>query len=315
MGYPTEAAPRHRPEAAVVSGPGGGEHVIEWQPKFARDASALAASVPDDGLDLTGLVSALGRQPTSGTPRSYRVAEFTQAADPGQTAVADYLRRAPDGGPAELWVLGASAGQTQRLSEAFDDGAAGLDGPRWAIAGEGSLGNLWADQAARGARRIAPRLGDVGWLWSGEAHREMRALRAIDFFGDFPGPSSECGDDPLGTQLVTRFLALLRALAAARQACTPCRLTVITRRAALGAWAPREALLWGAARALGRELDPALRVDVRLVDVGGPADLPMLRWLARHDVREHALAVRKGRLHAPCLVRRPGAPGTVATSD
>jgi hypothetical protein len=69
--------------------PDSGRHLTGWQPKFSRDASALAASLPDDGLDLTGLVGALARQPTSGAPRSYRVAEFTQAADPGQTAVAD----------------------------------------------------------------------------------------------------------------------------------------------------------------------------------------------------------------------------------
>ena len=376
--------------------------MIEWQPKFARDASALAASVPEDGLNLTGLVGALERVLTSGTPRSYRVAEFTQAADPGQTAAADYLRRAPEGGPAELWVLGASAGQTQRLSEAFgqagaparfatadlsapaavdlgcgllracaydlvvidarttalttaswallrrlllpgglalvrhpdtgfahpgpgwskvgrgphvalwtappglfDDGAAELDGPRWVIAGDGPLADLWASQAARGARRIASPFGDAGWLWSEQAQQQMTTLHAIDFFGDFPDRSGASGDDPLGTQLVTRFLAVLRALGAAREgrACAPCRLTVITRRAGLGVWAPREALLWGAARALSSELDPALGVDVRLVDVGGPADLEMLHWLARHDVREHALAIRKGRLHAPCLVR------------
>jgi hypothetical protein len=66
-----------------VYAPGGGQDVIGWQPKFARDASALAASVPEDGLDLTGLVGALERQATGGTPRSYRAAEFTQAADPG----------------------------------------------------------------------------------------------------------------------------------------------------------------------------------------------------------------------------------------
>jgi hypothetical protein len=64
--------------------------------------------------------------------------------------------------------------------------------------------------------------------------------------------------------------------------------------------------------ALGRELDPGLVIDLRLVDIGGPEDLRMLRWLTRHDVRERALAVRKGRLHALRLVR---APGTVAASD
>ena len=239
MGYQTGAAPVRQPVHVPDS-----TSAIGWQPKFAPDASALAASLPDDGLDLTGLVGALGRQPASGTPRSCRVAEFTQAAEPGQTAVADYLRRAPDGGLAELWVLGACAGQTRRLSEVlgsaasfatadlsapaaidlgggllracacdlvvidarttvltaaswallrrlllprglvlvrhpgpefvhpgpgwskvgtgphggvwsappglFDDGAAELEGPRWVIADQTSLGGLWAGQAGRG---------------------------------------------------------------------------------------------------------------------------------------------------------------------
>jgi len=103
----------------AMQAPGGGMYVIEWQPKFARHASTVAASLPDDGLDLARLVGALERQPAGGIPRSCRVAEFAQAADPGQTAMASYLRRAPDGGQAELWVLGASAGQTRRLAEAF----------------------------------------------------------------------------------------------------------------------------------------------------------------------------------------------------
>ena len=411
MGYLAEMASVRRPEVTAVHAPGGDTYVIEWQPKFARDASTLAASLPDDGLDLTGLVGALERQPTGGIPRSCRVAEFTQAADPAQTAVADHLRRARGGGRAELWVLGASAGQTRRLAEAFgpvgaatrfatadlsvpaaidldrgllracafdlvvidarataltaaswallrrlllpgglvlvrhpnprflhpgpgwskvgtgphggvwaappgpfDDGAAKLEGPRWVIAGDAYLGQLWAGQDAR---TVTP----SGWLWSYEAQQELRALRAIDFFGDLGelvGPSGDLSGsscrDPLGTQVVTRFLTLLRALTAARegQACAPCRLTIVTRRAALDVPSPREALLWAAARALGHELDPGLRTDLRLVDIGGPEDLQMLRWLARHDVRERALAVRKGRLHALRLLRRPRTPAAVA---
>jgi hypothetical protein len=408
VGYLAEVASGRRPAVTAVHAPGGGTYVIEWRPKFARDASTVAASLPDDGLDLTGLAGALERQPTGGSPRSHRVAEFTQAADPGQTAIADYLRRAPGGGRGELWVLGASAGQTRRLAEAFgqadaatrfatadlsapaaidldrgplracafdlvvidarttvltaaswallrrlllpgglvlvrhpdpefvhpgpgwskvgtgphggvwaaplglfDDGAAELEGPRWVIAGEAYLGQLWA------GRRVMP----SGWLWSFEAQQELRELRAIDFFGDLGelggwsgdrgGPS---GRDPLGTQVATRFLTLLRALTAARkgQACSPCRLTIITRHAALDGRSPREALLWAAVRALGRELDPSLRIDLRLVDIGGPEDLRMLRWLARHDVRERALAIRKGRLYVLRLLRRPRASGVGA---
>jgi len=412
VGYLAEVASGRRPEVTAADAPGGGTYAIEWRPKFARDASTVAVSLPDDGLDLTGLAGALERQPTGGIPRSCRVAEFTQAADPGQTAVADYLRRAPGGGPGELWVLGASAGQTRRLAKAFgravaatrfatadlsapasidldrgplracafdlvvidarttaltaaswavlrrlllpgglvlvrhpdpefvhpgpgwskvgtgphggvwaappglfDDGAAELEGPRWVVAGEAHLGQLWAGQ---GARRVTP----SGWLWAYEAQQEMRVLRAIDFFGDLgelADPSGDLGGscrDPLGTQVVTRFLTVVRALTAARegQACPPCRLTIITRGAALDVPSPREALLWAAARALGRELDPGLRIDLRLVDIGGPEDLPKLRWLARHDVRERALAVRKGRLYALRLVRRPRTPATIAAA-
>lgn len=195
----------------------------------------------------------------------------------------------------------------------FDDGTAELEGPRWVIADQASLGELWA---GRGSQGMASLLGDSGWLWSYRAQQEMRALRAIDFFGDLGDSSGRSGRDPLGTQLVTRFLALLRALTRAREghACPPCRLTVITRRTALDVWSPREALLWAAARTLGRELDPALRLDVRLVDIGGPADLAVLRWLARHDVREPALAIRKGRLHALRLVRRAGTCAYAAAS-
>jgi hypothetical protein len=408
VGYLAGAVAEREPAVTAVHPPGG-TYMIEWQPKVACDASALAASLPDDGLDLTGLVGALQRQPTRGAPRSYRVAEFTQAVDPGQTAVADYLRRPPDGNSAEFWMLGASTGQTQRLSEAFgqvgtatrfatadlsapaeidlgrgllracacdlvvidaqmtaltsaswallrrlllpgglalvrhpgpgfvhpgpgwskvgtgphggvwaappglfDDGAVELEGPRWVIAGQASLGELWAHQTGRRARRTVY----SGWLWSHEARQDMRALRAIDFFGDLDSSSGESARDPLGTQLVTRFLAFLRALAAARKehAGTPCRLTIITRHAAFDVRAPREALLWGVGRTLGRDLDPALGLDVRLVDVGGPADLPMLGWLARHDLRERALAIRKGRLHAPRLVRRRGTCATAPAS-
>ena len=82
MGYLAEVASERRPEGTARRAPGGGTHVIEWQPKFARDASTLAASLPDDGLDLTRLVGALERQPTGGTSRSYRVAEFTRPRTP-----------------------------------------------------------------------------------------------------------------------------------------------------------------------------------------------------------------------------------------
>jgi len=139
----------------------------------------------------------------------------------------------------------------------------------------------------------------------------MRGLRAVDFFCDEPDGSDPDGGDPLGERLLTRFLEFLRALLAAREdgagqedGAGPCRVTVVTRRAAFDVESPWAATLWGAVRALGHELDSG--IDLRLADVGGPADLRALRWLAPRDVRERELAVRDGRLYAPRLVTLDG---------
>ncbi|HEY6309695.1 MAG TPA: SDR family NAD(P)-dependent oxidoreductase [Streptosporangiaceae bacterium] len=413
--------------------PGRSRYQVRWQPKFVPDAARLASlsggthpprpplggttplappavlagSLPDDRLDLSGLIDAMERRPGD-APYACRVAEFGQALAPEQIVAADYLRRERRGGAAELWLLGASAPDTQRLFEAFghrgaavrfatadlsdpasidlgrgllrrsacdlvvvsapattltadtwtllrrlllpgglvlvrhpdpgftrpgpgwsrladgragalwaappvlsDDGPASCPGPRWVIAGRHSLGELWAGRWAPGARRVDPQSLDSGWPWSSRAQAEMRALGAIDFFCDEPD------DDPLGEQLVARFLAFMRALTAAREQepGAPCRLTVISRGAAFDVHAPRAATLWGAVRALGHELSPGLGLDMRLVDVAGPSDLPVLGWLARHDVRESELAIREGRLHAPRLVSRPGAYATVPASQ
>ncbi len=71
------------------------------------------------------LISALQRQPVTAS-RVYRIAEFAQTVDPGQTAVAGYLRRTPEAGSAEIWMIGASSAHTQRLPEAFGQSGAGL---------------------------------------------------------------------------------------------------------------------------------------------------------------------------------------------
>jgi polyene macrolide polyketide synthase len=102
-------------------------------------------------------------------------------------------------------------------------------------------------------------------------------------------------------RLVTGFLEFMRALAAAREGLhDPCRVTVVTRRAAFDVASARAAALWGAVRALGCELDSG--IDLRLADIGQQEDLTTPRWLASHDVRERELAIRDGRLHAPRLV-------------
>ena len=62
---------------------GGGTYAIEWRPKFAHDASTVAASLPDDGLDLTGLAGALERQPTGGISATRTSVSCGPARAPG----------------------------------------------------------------------------------------------------------------------------------------------------------------------------------------------------------------------------------------
>ena len=183
-----------------------------------------------------------------------------------------------------------------------------------------------------GVVRIDSESLDPAWLWSAVAQEEMRALRAADFFCDEPdeGPDDRADGAPTGAangavpgeRVLSRVLDFLHALLAARagaatrtgsafgtEAATgatggPCRVTVVTRRAVMDVASPWAATLWGAVRALGLELDSG--IDLRLVDIGAPADLRTVSWLARHDVRERELAVRDGRLYAPQLVPLPG---------
>ena len=209
-------------------------------------------------------------------------------------------------GDAALWAAPA---------EPLDYGPAEPVGPRWVIAADSQLGDMWAWWMAPRAGRVALESAEAGWLWSAAAQEELRGLRAADFFCDDPGDG-----DPAGEHIVARFLEFLRALTAAREAAPgadgpePCRVTVVTRRAAFGVAAPRAAALWGAVRALGHELDAG--IDLRLADAGEPQDLTVLRWLATHDVRERELAIRDGRLYAPRLVTLPGqGEATVSAAD
>jgi hypothetical protein len=192
--------------------------------------------------------------------------------------------------PAALWAA---------PTVLFNDTATEPDGPRWVIADGTGLADMWAWWMVPSAGRVAMESLDTEWLWSEQAREEMRGLRAVDFFCDEADDGCLDGDrvgDRAGERVVARCREFVRALTAAREgASTPCRVTVVTRRAAFDVISPRSAALWEGLRALDRTSG----VDLRLADVGEPTDLTALRWLARHDVRERELAVRDGRLYAP----------------
>ncbi len=120
-------------------------------------------------------------------------------------------------------------------------------------------------------------------------------VQAVDFF---------CGRDPqdaTGEEVVSAFIALIRALEAYRteHAHSRCRVTVVTRGAAFDVQDPRGCGLWGAVRSMTVEVGEDAGIDFRLVDLGEDDDLKTLAMLARCDLREREVAVRGGRLWVP----------------
>ena len=175
-----------------------------------------------------------------------------------------------------------------------------LPSPRWVLGERESWAAEWASQIDRaGPVHVIPR-GD----WTGAALRaihewpDVADLQAIDFL---------CGTDtadPAGEELAAGFIAFVQALTSHRveHANRPCRLTVVTQRAAHTVEDARGSVLWGAVRSMALEIGDDAKIDFRLVDLGDPGDLETLAWLARCDLRERELAVREKRLWAPRLV-------------
>ncbi|MEV7629591.1 acyltransferase domain-containing protein [Actinoplanes sp. NPDC089786] len=253
-----------------------------------------------DSIDLdTGLLRAAACESVFADARTTRLTDagwafLRRLLVPGGVAVIRNPDRELDP-PGPGWTLICRDERVAAWSspgEPFDDGPTEEAGPRWVIGDGGEpLDSL-----------------DAQSLYSDATQERLRSLCSIDVFC-----TGEDDADPSGAELTARFLLLAQALSNARAQlpAVPCRLTVVTRRSVLDVNSPRGAALWGAVRALGHEFDRGISVDLRLVDVGDAADLPVLDWLARHDVRERELAIRSGRLYAPRLAREPGGHATV----
>ena len=205
--------------------------------------------------------------------------------------------------PGEGWMTVRSGRRTSLLqadpscSDAFDTGE--LSGPRWVLGEPDSPAADWVSLLDEpGVSLIPPaalRDGDFETL---EEWSRLTELRAIDFFcGNDPG-------DPTGERVSAQLLAFVRALVFHRleHPRQPCRFTVVTQGAALEVEEPRGSALWGAVRSMELEIGEEVGIDFRLVDLGDPEDLKTLADLARCDLRERELAVRRNRLWAPRVV-------------
>ena len=177
--------------------------------------------------------------------------------------------------------------------------SAPLPAPRWVLGDPAGLVGAWAsrldDPAVHPIFSEAPESGEP---FEPEAWPQVADVQAIDLFCDW-NP-----EDPTGEQAVSRLVAFIQSLVPCRidDAKCPCRVTVVTRKAALDAEDARGSALWGAVRSLAFEIAEEGKLDFRLVDLDTADDLETLAWLARNDLRERELAVRAGRLWVPRVV-------------
>ena len=178
-----------------------------------------------------------------------------------------------------------------------------LPGPRWVIGEPDSLSDQWLallDSPEVSAIPYADLADDrIGTLDDWPAATD---LQAIDIF---------CGSDPhdpTGEKLAAGLVAFVKALIPFRvaQARCPCRLTVVTRRAALEVEDPRASAVWGSVRSISQEIAADVgteaQIDFRLVDLDAPEDLQTLARLATCDLRERELAVRHKQVWIPRLI-------------
>ncbi len=174
-----------------------------------------------------------------------------------------------------------------------------LSGPRWVLGEPDSWASDWVSLLD------TPEVSSISYetLVNGdfnlhEKWGQVTDLHAIDFF---------CGmdpQDPTGEKVSAQFIAFVQSLVSHRieQASHPCRLTVVTHRAAYNVEDPRGSTLWGAVRSMAIEVDEEAMIDFRLVDLGDPEDLETLAYLDRCDLRERELAVRQNHLWVPRMV-------------
>ena len=174
-----------------------------------------------------------------------------------------------------------------------------LPAPRWVLGDSDSLAGAWASLLDDTAVHPIPydtfASGDP---FEPEAWPQAADVQAIDLFCDWDP------EDPTGERALIQLVAVIQSLVPYRidEATCPCRLTVVTRKAAFDVEDARGSALWGAVRSMGAEIAEEAKLDFRLVDLGTADDLPTLAWLARHDLRERELAVRDGRLWVPRVV-------------
>ena len=207
--------------------------------------------------------------------------------------------------PAAAWVM-LFRGENTTLFQAPSlrpsaCGESAAPSPRWIIGEKQSRVSDWS-RILNGSDVLAlPYELLANSDFDPESRPWSREVQAIDiFFGRDP-------EDPTGERAVSHFVNFLQTLVQWRidNADSPCCLTVITCGVILDAEHPRGSALWGAVRSLALEIGEEAQLEFRLVDIDTVEDIQAFAWLAKNDLREREIAIRKGELWVPRIVSDP----------
>ena len=170
------------------------------------------------------------------------------------------------------------------------------DKVRWILGEYGSLAEDWAVQHPNAY--VIHDFDPAQTFWN-----EVDSVEAVDFFCS-PEPDLQ---DPVGEKLTWKFLSFIQTFIYHRKNLkdVPTRITVVTQGATFQVTNPRASVLWGVIRCLGFEHGSDVGIDLQIVDVGDASDLDMLQWVSERYLRERELAIRRGSLWVPRLVRIP----------
>ncbi len=170
-------------------------------------------------------------------------------------------------------------------------------GVQWVLGELDSLAGIWSNiQVDSRFMQIdvlnqEKRYEEVDWLAAPD-------LEEVDIF---------CGNnthDLTGAKFVSWLIDFVNALVKHRagKVSETCRLTVITRMAAMQVEDLRGCSLWGTIRSMAAEVIPEGMIDFRLVDIGDQEDLNCLAWLKSVNLREREVAIRNEQPWVPRFI-------------
>ncbi|MXZ49611.1 MAG: SDR family NAD(P)-dependent oxidoreductase [Rhodobacteraceae bacterium] len=172
-------------------------------------------------------------------------------------------------------------------------------GVQWIFGESDSLARSWSDILI-GSEYIQmdvwnheERFKDVDWLTAPD-------LKEVDIFCGKNTPPH----DLTGAKFVSWLIDFVNALVRHRagKVSETCRLTVITRKAAMQVEDLRGCAVWGAIRSMAAEVIPEAMIDFCLVDISDPEDLNCLAWLKSVSLREREVAIRNEQPWVPRFV-------------